>query len=68
MTNVVLIVLGAVIILQSIFHFIERRDMTNRLMSKSYTEYKNADNIPPKPIPSAHSKILNKWRSKAGDE
>lgn len=42
--------------------------MMNRFMSKSYTEYKNADNIPPKPIPSAHSQILNKWRKKAGGE
>jgi hypothetical protein len=65
---IVPIILSAVIVIQAIIHFTERRDMMNRLMSKSFTEYKNADNIPPKPIPSAHSRILNKWRSKAGDE
>lgn len=63
------IILIAVIILQSIFHYIERRDMTNRLMSKSYTEYKAIDSTPPKNIPSAHSKVINRWRNtKAGDE
>ena len=64
------IILVAVVALQSIIHFIERRDMMNRLMSKSFTEYKNADNIPPyKNIPSAHSKVLNRWRDrKVGDK
>lgn len=61
------IILIAVIVMQSILHFIERRDMYNRLMSKSYTEYKKADSIPPKPIPSAHERTLNRWRNKAGD-
>ncbi len=65
---IVTIILSAVIVIQAIIHFTERRDMMNRLMSKSYTEYKKVDSTPPKPIPSAHSKILNKWRSKAGDE
>lgn len=62
------IILIAVIILQTIIHFFERRDMYNRLMSKSYTEYVQADKNPPKHIPSAHEKTLQKWRNKAGDE
>ena len=64
--NVILI---AVIILQSIFHYIERRDMMNRFMSKSFAEYKTKDNNPPyNNIPSAHSKVLNRWRNtKAGE-
>ena len=63
------IILIAVIVMQSIFHFTERRDMYNRLMSKSYTEYKAIDSTPPKNIPSAHSKVINRWRNtKAGDE
>lgn len=63
------IILTAVIVLQSIFHFIERRDMANRLMSKSYTEYKQSDiKSPPKEhIPSAHERTLNRWRNKAGE-
>jgi hypothetical protein len=62
------IILIAVIILQSIIHFFERRDMLNRLMSKSLTEYRQDDKNPPKHIPSAHERVLNKWRNKAGDE
>ena len=63
------IILIAVIALQSILHFIERRDMANRLMSKSYTEYKQSADIhsPKNHIPSAHERTLNRWRSKAGE-
>lgn len=61
-------ILLAVIIIQSIIHFIERRDMYNRLMSKSLSEYKQSDKMPPKHIPSAHELTLKKWRNKAGDE
>ena len=62
------IILIAVIILQAILHYFERRDMYNRLMSKSLTEYRQ-DTTPPKEhIPSAHSRVLQKWRSKAGEE
>ena len=63
------IFLIAVIVMQSIFHFTERRDMMNRFMSKSFTEYKNADSTPPyNNIPSAHSKVLNRWRNKKGGD
>lgn len=62
------IILIAVIITQSVIHFVERRDMYNRLMSKSLTEYKQSDKTPPKHIPSAHEQTLRKWRNKAGDE
>lgn len=57
------IILITVIIIQSIIHFIERRDMYNRLMSKSLTEYKRGD-TPPIHIPSAHQRTLNNWRNK----
>ena len=62
------IILIAVIVMQSIFHFTERRDMMNRFMSKSYTEYKNSDIPPYNNIPSAHSKVLNRWRNKKGGD
>ena len=63
------LILIAVIILQTVFHFIERRDMYNRLMSKSLTEYKQSGVPPTKHIPSAHERTLNRWRNtKAGDE
>ena len=60
------IILCVVIILQAIFHYLERRDMCNRLMSKSLTEYKQG-RTPPTHIPSAHDRVLQKWRSKVGD-
>jgi hypothetical protein len=64
------IIFGAIIVLQSVLHFIERRDMANRLMSKSYTEYKQSADIhsPKKHTPSAHSIVLNRWRNKKGGD
>jgi hypothetical protein len=62
------IILLAVILFQALLHYIERRDLYNRLMSKDLTEYKNSGNPPPKSVPSAHDKVLKKWRSKGGDE
>ena len=62
------LILVAIIIIQSILHFIERRDMYSRLMSKNLSDYKQADKKPPKHIPSAHELTLRKWRNKAGDE
>lgn len=56
-----------VIILQATLNFFERRDMYNRLMSKNLTEYKQSG-TPPVHIPSAHERVLNKWRNKVGDE
>ena len=58
------IILSAIIILQAISHYIERRDMYNRLMSKSLSEYRQGDKIPPKHIPSAHNRVLNDWRKR----
>lgn len=62
------IILVAVIIIQSIIHFIERRDLYNRLMSKSLSDYKQGGMPPKTHIPSAHDRVLKKWRNKAGDE
>ena len=61
------LILCAVIVIQAIIHYVERRDMLNRIMSKNLTEYKQSG-IPPKHIPSAHERTLNKWRNKGGDE
>lgn len=67
MLNILLIALVITNIIQAIIHCVERRDMLNRLMSKNLTEYRQ-DTNPPKHIPSAHDRVLNKWRNKAGDE
>ena len=60
------IILIAVIVIQSLLHYVERRDMYNRLMSKNLTDYKQSGTLPPKHIPSAHSRVLQNWRDKAG--
>ena len=67
MLEIILIASLLLNIIQSLFHFFERRDMLNRIMCSSFTEYKN-DGKPPEHIPSAHSKVLNKWRDKGGDK
>ena len=67
MINILLIALVITNIIQAIIHCVERRDMLNRLMSKSLTEYKQSGE-PPKHIPSAHDRILKRWRNKVGDE
>ena len=61
------ILLIVVIILQATLHFYERRDMYNRLMSKNLTEYKKSG-TPPVHTPSAHDRVLAKWRNKVGEE
>ena len=61
------IILIAVIVLQTVIHFFERRDMYDRLMSKNLSDYKTSG-TPPHHIPSAHNRTLNRWRSKVGDE
>ena len=66
MVSITNIILSAVIILQAIFHYLERRDLYNRIMSKNLTEYKQG-RTPPLPVPSAHDRVLNNWRNKAGD-
>lgn len=58
-------VLGVVIILQAVIHFIERRDLYNRIMCKNLTEYKGERCTSAK---SAHDRIIRKWRGKKDGE
>ena len=63
------IILIAVIVLQSLLHYRERRDLYTRLMSKDLTDYNRTKSPPPKKhIPSAHERVLKRWRNKVGDE
>ena len=56
--------LVGVIILQSIIHRIERKDLYNRIMSKDYAEYKGSKCSY---TPSAHDRVLKRWRGKDGE-
>lgn len=62
------IVLFTVIIVQAVMHYIERRDLYSRLMSKNLSEYKSGSTSHQKHVSSAHDKVLERWRSGAGDE
>lgn len=62
------ILLLVVVVLQAILHYLERRDLYNRIMSKDLKEYMQGNAPMPKRVPSAHDRTLNKWRNKAGDE
>lgn len=57
-------ILIGVIILQSIIHCLERKDLYNRIMSKDYTEYKGTKCSY---TPSAHNRVLSRWRRKDGE-
>lgn len=74
------LILIAIILIQTIIHYIERRNVLNKLVSLNDDE--NAPNsfvlssikdkyrhTQKKHIPSAHERVLNKWknRSQAGD-
>ena len=67
MKDILLIAMILVNVTQAIIHYVERRDMLNRIMSRTLSEYKQGG-VPPKHTPSAHDRILSKWRNKAGDE
>lgn len=53
-----------VIALQTIIHHIERKDLYNRIMSKTLSEYKGEK---PKGAESAHKRAIKAWREKGGD-
>lgn len=55
------IILCAVIVMQSILHYIERERLQDRIMSRNLTEFKTKDDAP-KHYRSAHERVLRKWR------
>ena len=59
---IIIFVLCGIIVLQNIEHAIERKDLYNRIMCGSVSDYKriNDDNIQ-KPI-NAHDKVMKRWR------
>lgn len=67
MKDILLIALIMANIVQSILHFVERRDMLNRIMSRDLTDYKQSGS-PPKQVPSAHDRTLSRWRNKVGEK
>lgn len=58
-------ILCGIIILQAVIYRFERKDLYNRIMSKTLTEYKGEN---PKQAKSAHERVVNRWRGKAGEK
>lgn len=57
-------ILCGVIILQTITHHFERKDLYNRIMSKTLSEYKGGA---PHSVRSAHERAIQRWRGKDGE-
>lgn len=55
------IILCAVIVLQSILHYIERERLQDRIMSRNLTEYKARDKEPV-PHKTAHDRWMESWK------
>lgn len=57
--------LCGVIVIQSVIHHIERKDLYNRIMCKNITEYKGDYERSQK---SAHQSAIERWRNKGGEK
>jgi DNA-binding GntR family transcriptional regulator len=57
--------LCGIIVIQQIIHHLERKDLYNRIMSKSLTEYKGDS---PGYYVSAHRQVLKRWKQRGGGE
>lgn len=64
----VCIALCAVIVVQSIFHRAERKDLYNRIQSKDYKEYRTTTSDPPKQMKSRNEAVYSKWRHEGVDK
>ena len=58
-------VLIGIIVLLSVLHHFERKDLYNRIMSKTLSEYKGENDRSPK---SAHRAVMDNWRNKGGEK
>lgn len=56
--------LCGVVVLQAVMHYLERKDLYNRLMSKDLSEYKHfSGGYEEKPRETAHEKAIKAWRN-----
>ncbi|MDD6564936.1 MAG: hypothetical protein PUF08_07630 [Clostridiales bacterium] len=60
----IIYILCLIIVLQSIIHHIERKDLYNRIMSKNLTEYKGEKCHS---MQSAHDRSIKRWRGLDGE-
>lgn len=57
-------ILCGIIAVQNITHFIERRELYNRIMSRDLREFEkfNGKSEPVEPVISAHRRAINDWK------
>ena len=67
---IIILVLIALVLIVEVLHGKERRDLYDRIMSNSLTEYKNiTDKKVIEPRKTAHQKAIEEWRdSKAWEK
>lgn len=65
--NSIVYLLCGVMAVQQILHYRERKDLYNRIMSKSFTEYKDEGKTPSYSVP-AHRRVMDRWRQKGGED
>lgn len=61
MTTAIIIILVILLVGLEVLHYIERKDLYNRIMSKGLKEYQNIKEKPHRKT-SKHEKMLAKWR------
>ena len=59
-------IFGVVVFGLEIIHHFERRDLYNRIMSGTLTEYKHIGKPPPQALKSAHRRVLDNWKKGTG--
>lgn len=68
--SIICVILGGVIFMQSIVHFIERKDLYNRIMSRDLREFsklsRGSEDLS-RQRESAHRKAINDWKSGGGE-
>lgn len=57
------IILCVVIAVQAVLHYVERKDLYNRIMCRDFAEYQRGK-PPDAQVRTAHERALEKWRGK----
>lgn len=67
--SIAVAVLSAVLVIQSVCAYIERKDLYNRIQSRDLTEYSSVtkEHIR-EPTQRRHKRMIDKWRSMGGGD
>ncbi len=62
MSEAAVILLAIGMVMQNFIHKSERKDLYNRIMSRSFSEYQNSGEIQSAFGKTAHKKVMKNWR------